>query len=340
MGMAGAIVAYFYPSLRWKISLYFLIAVCGLSLYQKEFNDYHAFYHFTNNYPVDMIGTIEDIDHGFIAGKQATIITLYVHRIKNETFTQKINKNLLVYASQVQDMHVGDTIQLHNVTCKKPENEHLSMYQIREQMCAAVFISKPYYTILDRPTISFKRWIYQTKQTILKNSEQKLSSHTFLFFSSLFLVNRLYVKKKLEDINEQFKQWGIFHFLARSGLHLALFIIMWQAILRYIPVPFTTKTILLIVLSIIYALFSWSSTPFTRSFLLFLCNKSCLLAHTSYNLLHYLTLICFCFLLYCPMYLFFLDFQLTFGITFTLAWFNVLCNQYTNEQSIPQQVKY
>ena len=235
---------------------------------------------------------------------------------------------MLFYSPYRSDIQVGDTIQIFNITCKKPDNLHLCMYQMREQIRATVFTPHLNYTVIDNPSWSFKRWVYEKKQAILQSCEQQLSPQSFLFFSSLFLGNRLYVKNKLEDINEQFKHWGIFHFLARSGLHLALFVIMWQAIFRYIPIPLILKTITIIALSVIYALFSWSSIPFTRSLLLFLFNKSCLITKVSYNLLHYLTLTCFCFLLYCPLYLFFLDFQLTFGITFTLAWFNILSDRY------------
>ena len=45
----------------------------------------------------------------------------------------------------------------------------------------------------------------------------------FVFFHHFFLGNRACIKTELEETNEQFKVWGISHFLARSGLHLALF---------------------------------------------------------------------------------------------------------------------
>ena len=167
-----------------------------------------------------------------------------------------------------------------------------------------------------------------------------MTSLGFLFFSSLFLGNRSYVKNMMETIDEQFKQWGIYHLLARSGMHLALFIFMWQMIFRFIPLPFILKQGLMLLLCFLYGIFSWTSAPFLRSLALFALNKMCLLTKNPYHLLHYLTLTCLCFLLSCPLYLFFLDFQLSFGLTFALAWLNQLYGQHFYEQESLKQSNY
>jgi hypothetical protein len=46
------------------------------------------------------------------------------------------------------------------------------------------------------------------------------------------------------------------------------------------------------------------------------------------------------FLLYCPLYLFFLDFQLSFGLTFALAWLNQLYGQHLYEEQQPKLLNY
>gem|GEM_PF-2019887 len=326
-------------SFMWS-ALYCLIAISGGLLYQKELADYDAFYCFTHNRPVTITGTIEDLNETTIGHKKTTVITLAVQQIQNDQTVKKFNKYILLYTTNKHTMQISDTVTISHVVCKKAKNEQLMHYQIREQVIATIFADKPAYIIINHPTWTMKRCIFEQKQKILQQCKKKLSPLTFLFFTSFFLGNRQYVKNSLEDTNEQFKRWGIFHFLSRSGLHLALFVITWQNILKYIPFSFVFKNIALIVLSVIYALLSWSNPPFIRSLCLFLLNKTCLITKHSYNLFHYLTLTCFCFLLYCPLYLFFLDFQLTFGITFVLAWFNQLHSQYLHEQYPSQQSNY
>ena len=295
----------------------------------------------TNSKRIFNINIIEDINKTTICNKKTTAVTIRIYTITHNNFTEKNNKNVILYGNYKDAFEVGDTVMLCNVFCKKSSNEHLNEYQMREQILATIFNHKLIdITVINHPTWSLKRWIFNQKQHILCSCKQKLSSESFLFFSSLFLGNRSYVKEYMESVNEQFKRWGIFHFLSRSGLHLALFIFTWRTLFTYIPLPFVIKQIFILLLSILYALFSWSSAPFIRSFLLFLCNRTCVITKNSYNLLHYLTVTCFCFLLYSPLYLFFLDFQLTFSITFVLAWFNQLYNQHLYEQSLPQSSNY
>jgi competence protein ComEC len=161
---------------------------------------------------------------------------------------------------------------------------------------------------------------------LLSTLKTKLSTPAFLFFSSLFLGNRSCIKVSLEETSEQFKIWGISHFLARSGLHLALFIFIWQMLSSLIPFSFGTKQLLFTTLSIIYFMLTWTSAPFTRAFALLIMHKLFLFLKIPFNLLHALSCVCLCFLLYCPLYIFFLDFQLSFALTFALAWFNQLIN--------------
>ena len=255
--------------------------------------------------------------------------------IATKNCATKNNKTILFYTKSNNSITVGDIITFSDIHCKRPSNQDFQRYQIKEQIIATVFNDNPTYTIDCHPTWSLRHWIWEQKNRILNTLSKKLSADGFRFFSSLFLGNRTCVKASLEETNEQFKIWGISHFLARSGLHLALFIFIWQAIFRIIPLPLIIKQILISLLSCIYFILTWTSAPFTRSFALFLFNKACFMTKTSFHLLHYLTLVFLSFLLYCPLYLFFLDFQLSFALTFALAWFSQLSTQHE-----PQSSKY
>ena len=320
--------------------------VCaGAWLHQKELHDYDNFYTFTNNEHVTIAGIIIDKSEVVNNYKESTLITLAIDTVATKLSAKKSNKILLLYTesnttslpahpelvegrSASNNITVGDTVTFFNICCKKPSSESFQRYQIKEQIVATIFNNAPTYTINNHPTWSLRYWVWNQKKRLLDGLSRKLSPDGFRFFSSLFLGNRACIKTTLEETNEQFKTWGISHFLARSGLHLALFICIWQAIFCVIPLPMIIKQIIISLLSCIYFILTWTSAPFTRSFALFILNKVCLFTKTPFHLLHYLTLVCFGFLLYCPLYLFFLDFQLSFALTFALAWFSQLSTQH------------
>jgi predicted membrane metal-binding protein len=304
--------------------------LAGAWLHHKEWNDYHQFYSFIHNQKTSIMGTVIDVQKTFVNHKKLTAVTLAIHTIATQNTPYKSNKLCVFHIKCNKNIEVGDTVTFHDVICKKPSNENFQRYQIKEQVYATIFDETINYCIDHHPVWSLRRTLWQTKKRLLDALQHKLSPPSFRFFSSLFLGNRACIKQELEDTNEQFKTWGISHFLARSGLHLVLFIFMWQALLSLIPLPLIIKQIIMVLLSCIYFLLTWTSAPFTRSFALFLFNKLCIFSKISFHLLHYLTLVCFLFLLYCPLYLFFLDFQLSFALTFALAWLNStsLCDSF------------
>ncbi len=306
--------------------------VCtGAWLHQKELRDYDDFYTFAHNKKITITGTVIDKSEVIQHYKKLTAITLAINDVATAQCTQTSNKTLIIYTESNNSAVVGDTVTFYNICCKKPSNESFQRYQIKEQIVATIFDDAPSYTINNHPTWSLRYWIWSQKKRLLDSLANKLSPNGFRFFSSLFLGNRACIKAELEETNEQFKIWGISHFLARSGLHLALFIFIWQAIFCVIPLPLIIKQLIMALLSCIYFILTWTSAPFTRSFALFILNKFCLFAKTPFHLLHYLTLVCFGFLLYCPLYLFFLDFQLSFALTFALTWFNQLSTEHTTK---------
>ena len=321
-------------SLGWFF-LYLSLTAGGTIWHAKTIFDYNSFYLFTNNNACDITGVIHDINYSLIYNKKMAVFKIAIEQVKNDNSFLKIDKYILWYTTQETSIQVGDTIILHSIICTKPSDDHFIQYQQKEHIVTTTYNNNTHYTIINHPSWSLRKIIFDQKQKIFSNIEQKLSTHSFSLFSSLFLGNRSYVKNEIENTNEQFRRWGIFHFLARSGLHLALFVLVWQWFLRYLPISLTIKNIIIVILCLVYALLSWSSTPFIRSLLLFLAHKICSISQNSYNLLHYLTLVCICFLLYCPLHIFFLDFQLTFIITYALAWFNQTYTQH--KQSLLEQ---
>lgn len=314
-----------------QLALYSFFACAGAWLHHKELRDYDNFYTVFENKKITVTGTVIDKNEVVSHYKKLDTISVAIDTIATEHLTQVCNKTMLFYTKSNTSFLVGDTITFYDVMCKRPSNQDFQRYQIKEQIVATIFDDAPKYSINNHPTWSLRNWIWNQKKRILDSLASKFSHNTFRFFTSLFLGNRACVKTSLEDTNEQFKIWGISHFLARSGLHLALFLFIWNTIFCIIPMPLIIKQLIVTLLSCIYFILTWTSAPFTRSFALFLVGKLCLFTKTSFHLLHYVTLVCFCFLMYCPLYLFFLDFQLSFALTFALAWLNQLSAKHTSQ---------
>lgn len=318
-----ACIPYFsrYYSTIYKVPLLLISYAFGSFLIQNTLQNHNDLAHFINKGPVTIQGTITDKSKH---EKKWTIVEIRIDSIHKGNEIRTCNKLALLYYQNDTDLCVGDYCTFNNLTCSASKNQDFINYLIKEQIVFVSFDQQFSYSNLTRPTWSFRRFIHTHKTRLLNSLEKKMSTESFRFFSSLFLGNRTCIKQSLENTNEQFKVWGISHFLARSGLHLALFIFIWQMLFRCIPLSFSTKQIFLTLFSVIYFIFTWTSAPFTRAFSLLILHKFFLFFKLPYNLLHALSLVCFCFLLYCPLYLFFLDFQLSFILTLALIWFNQL----------------
>lgn len=278
-----------------------------------------------NNEPVDIIATVQAID---VTEQRRSKIrsTLTIEQIKPHLTTQSwtaFDKTIQFYTPKKPGFKVGDRLEVKNVQCKKIKNSSFQNYLIKENIAATLFVNNIECKIIDRPRYSLKRWLFYKKEQLFKNLKTKLPPRAHSFFSSIFLGNKVATK----NYKELFARWGLSHYLARSGLHVAIFILLWQLILSFIPLPFMYKQLCLLILGIVYFLFSWSSISFIRAFLIFILYRFCTLFNLQMNFLHLLSLVCFFVLLNNPIQLFFLDFQLSFALTFALALLSQLQSQ-------------
>ncbi|HZW60826.1 MAG TPA: ComEC/Rec2 family competence protein [Candidatus Babeliales bacterium] len=288
---------------------------------------YSSFYSTTTEQSFDVIAQIISIDsvvHPFYKQR----ITLSLQEIKKEKTNNWLNSESIIQLyvrpqSTLKKLLVGDVIGINSLTFKEPKNNDFNDYLIKEGIAATLFLTELNYIPISRPKYSFNRWLFYTKQGVLDRLSNKTSPQTLQLFASIFLGNKSTAPKKLtEELKDHFNTWGVTHYLARSGLHMVIFVIIWQLLLSILPIPWIIKESIMLLLGLIYCAFSWTSVSFTRALLTFIFHKVCTLIGLHTNFLHLLTIVCFLVLLHNPMQLFFLDFQLSFGLTFALACFN------------------
>jgi competence protein ComEC len=124
----------------------------------------------------------------------------------------------------------------------------------------------------------------------------------------------------MEQPREYFKLWGLSHYLARSGLHLVIIAALWYFILTILGFSYFLRNIVITIFILIYHILTLASIPFIRSLYMFIFYKICIFFDWQINALHLLNLTTFIILLLNPIQLFFLDFQLSFGLTYALIW--------------------
>lgn len=209
----------------------------------------------------------------------------------------------------------GDIISLSSAQFKEPSSSSFLQYLMKEGIYATLFISSRQQKFIIRPPTSFYRWYHETYTTLHTALLKKINSQTAPYFSLLFLGEKTDTSSCF-----LFQKWGIAHYAARSGLHLTIFVFIWEFLLSIVPIPHFLKQLLLLLLCCAYAFLSKNATSFLRAFVIFLICKIYIMQKATTYFLHILSFVYCLFLLQNPFLLFCLDFQLSFALTYALVW--------------------
>jgi predicted membrane metal-binding protein len=235
---------------------------------------------------------------------------------------QPIDKVIHWYCIKKPTCISGDMVELNEVSFKKPTKESFNLYLMKENIAATFF--SPLLPIKSITPSGKNTSLNKAKATLVETIAKQCSQKTALLLAPLFFGSKTARNNKSLRIKQQFATWGISHYLARSGLHLVLFVALWEVCLRLIPLPYLLKQGIQLALILIYFLFSYSSISFLRALWMFITYKLCLLLSLRPHILHILLLVATAVLLLNPLQLFFLDFQLSFALTYALAWISKL----------------
>lgn len=304
----------FYP-------LLFCFFIFGSLRYEQQINKFNLFYLSTFNKKLNLIGTITDIEPNYRKPGYTTI-TIKLKKLFNQKVFFKTNEKIKITTKEKVLISIGDTIQLPSLYFRPIENKKYRTYLAKEQIGAQIY-TKNEFTLIKRPTLSINRWLKTKRNAIIQSLKQKLQPRTFTLVASIFFGKKLLEPQKIESIKQQFKKWGIIHYMARSGLHLLIIIALLSAIMQLLPAHFILKQIITIALITLYMLLSWPSISFYRAFNFFIIHRACILLNLQTNVFHLFLLVCLVTLITNPLQLFFLDFQLSFGFTLALTWLNI-----------------
>lgn len=282
--------------------------------------------------PVEIIATISDITTQPDARWQEKIVArVQAYRYHHNATWRRAACNIMLHTQQQNALQVDDTVRLRPLTLQKG-NDGPSMgksctfndFLFKENIIGSVFCRALTPVWRKRPPFSLARAIDQLRNKLCLRIESKCTGTTALYFTSMFFGKK---RPELTEHKHLFSYWGLLHYLARSGLHVILFIAVWQLLFSLLPCPLIVKNVTLLLLTILYLILSWPSISFYRAFWVFVVAQCGKILQRPVHLLHLLTLTCIATVIVNPMHVFFLDFQLSFGLTFTLMLAATLANR-------------
>ena len=318
--------------LHYGISLVLSICCSILLLLQihhqtKAFTDCSAYL----NTKFNLIGTIQEIKTSNTAKNISTFIITDVALTEPKSKkTVSLNQTIFLLAHTTNDYNLaeGYRIAVNNIILCQPANDsEYRYYLIKQGACATAFISLQKIKILN-----------QESESLRSKCFRKFSSHINAIIASMF--NPMFLGKRDKNMTMLVMQHnssylGIAHYMARSGIHLITIFAFFMFILR-LPImkKYFYKYLCTTAICLFYFEISFSGISFIRALLMILIQMFSKLNNFMYSSLHALNLVTLATLLTNPFHILFLDFQLSFGITYIIIW--LFRQKYQKTVAFPQ----
>ncbi|HBY05847.1 MAG: ComEC/Rec2-related protein [candidate division TM6 bacterium GW2011_GWE2_42_60] len=256
-----------------------------------------------------------------------------IHLAHPYSFQFSLKNDALVGGKKLPEP--GDILLIKTLYFRPPPEGGYRTYLVKERLVGQIQYSYAEISLLSHPQWSWRRFLFERRNAIIDGVRPHLEPLTFTLFASVFLGKKTVDAGDMSSIRDQFRPWGILHYLARSGLHLMILVMLLNKVLSFFPIPYGIRNMLVILLLLVYLLVSWASISFLRAAILSFLYSICVIMRLQIHALYLLVLTCFLVLLVNPLQLFFLDFQLSFLLTGVLAWLNAL----KRSQKTPLSVK-
>ncbi len=248
-------------------------------------------------------------------------ILMQISEIEIQNVLHAVNKNIYLFLPFYTKLWVKphQKIIVKNVILKHPKSTSYQEYLIRENIWAVAHQKWLSYTTLKKPSL-FMQQINELCSLPLCATNHAVSQLTHSLYLSIFCGKKI-KSETTTKMKELFQYWGISHHLARSGLHLIILIGLLLFLLSFVPCSAFRKQWAVVILLCLYYLMTYPSVAFMRAFYMYLLYTLCKQLYIPSSPIHILLITTLLILTSNPHHLFFLDFQLSFGITFLILWF-------------------
>lgn len=165
-----------------------------------------------------------------------------------------------------------------------------------------------------KPLFSWKRQISILRYQLMRSMQQKLSKPVAYLVAILFTGACSASSSTMTEVRSYCSRWGVSHYLARSGLHVALLCCMWYYLLTLCGCPLVWRYACMLAALAVFALLTYPSVSFWRAGIFLAVRQASLLA--GYHMTSRTAIVVTVIILLCvsPAALFAADFQLTVGL--------------------------
>ncbi len=280
-----------------------------------QIESYYTQHHNLLQKPVVVQGIIKNVIHN-LQDKQNSIITLSTSSIRDkELGPLKIKKVILIQIpySRAKDLTTGQWIRIYNIQLTQPkEDDNYKLYLLKEGVWATGFVYKEKF-------ITSKKLYSSWYQKYFNYLSHYFNNQIDLLYNPLFLGKK---EKNIESLTIQHQSlyWGIAHHMARSGIHLITILSLFVALFHYCKFFHRFRFLLYTALVFLYALISIPNISFIRSLCMITIQMFTKFNGFIYSGIHAYLLTALILIHYNPLAIFFLDFQLSFGITAIIMW--------------------
>lgn len=306
-----------------------VLIVAGNNYYQTQ--KIENFYHNYVQQKLTVLGEIIDVD-SLVLNPSKRAIKIRIHQIAPVTQNNKLPEIITIWASNTNQLQLHDLVLLTNLETPSSITPVLISSCLRAESVQLKLTKNSAYKILSRPKYIkpnplnssapslIRQKIYTIKHQLLSKLKLKLTPTSFSLLATIFLGH-----KKAGDpqntqlIRDKFQVWGLAHFLARAGLHMIMIALLIKLLLLALQIPVKFSSPVIILLIMVYHLLSWPSVSFLRALYMVISYETCKLLNLQVDSLHLLNLILIGALLSNPVQIFFLDFQLSFTLTYALV---------------------
>ena len=321
---------------QWLLKIFNIVLfsiILGYGLANMQVNQFNDFKSQINHQTFSITGTVinyDKIEDSIF--KHRLIIKTSLFSNHNQQLTA--SKKIAIYTKIFPKVFLGEEIIVNNLKFNFSNDQYFQDYLIKNQLAATAFVANLDFKVLK---VISNFLLAKYKQAILKKINFKMNDSTKIMFNSIFAGYKNNHKNELNQLKNNFQTWGIIHYLARSGLHLVIISTIWQTICTILQIPIMFSNLIILLFMLIFYTLTWSALPFMRALIMIICCRVCQALGLQIHLLHILNISCILTLLNNPISIFFLDFQLSFLLTYGLIFFNEISymkNKYLSKISI------
>lgn len=304
-----ALHAYYQDNSILKKTLVFCIPFLTVGLIaQSAFVEFNRIYAACKNKQATVTGTIASIS---LEGKKQkiTLKNIRISTPQEELRTSWLNSASVFYTGNI--VLALNTPVAFSVKKLKKTPRDLAFYLLKEHSLGFFFPQPNELKICaDEPKKS--NWLDCKKEALQQLILTTFSPTTAQHIQSIFLGQTALLKNSTRRL---FEIWGISHYLARSGLHLVVLVVLVSLILSACMIPLTFARIVTIAVVFLYHALTLPSVSFLRALLMNFAFAGAFLTGTTPNSLHIFFAVTLITILANPFVVFYADFQLSFGIS-------------------------